>query len=59
VYDAIGNEVATLINETKAPGSYEIEFTSTGGGYNLASGVYFYSLRAGDYYSVKKMILMR
>ena len=59
VYDAIGNEVATLVNETKAPGSYEIEFTSTGGGYNLASGVYFYSLRAGDYYSVKKMILMR
>ncbi|HSW53720.1 MAG TPA: T9SS type A sorting domain-containing protein [Ignavibacteriaceae bacterium] len=65
VYDILGNEVATLVNEEKAPGSYEVEFSAKGGSasggnaYNLPSGVYIYSLRAGSFSQTKKMILMK
>jgi hypothetical protein len=50
VYDVLGNEVATLVNEEKPAGSYEVEFTSHSdesaiGGQNLSSGVYFYQLK--------------
>ena len=55
VYDALGNEVATLVNEEKSPGNYEVEWTATG----FASGVYFYRLKAGDFNSVKKLVLMK
>ncbi len=55
IYDVLGREVATLVNEEKPSGIYEIEFYSTG----LASGVYYYQLRAGDYTETKKMILLR
>ncbi len=55
VYDIIGNEVATLVNETKVPGNYEINFN----GSNLASGVYFYKLVSNDFVSVKKMLLLK
>lgn len=55
VYDIIGNEVSTLINEEKQPGIYEVEFDSK----NLSSGVYFYTLRYGNYSATKKMILIR
>lgn len=55
VYDILGNEVATLVNEVKPAGSYEIKFNS----HNLTSGVYFYQLRAGDFISTKKMILLQ
>ena len=56
VFDVLGNEVATLVDEYKSPGSYEVEF-STEGGY--ASGVYFYQLKAGSYLSTKKLVLLR
>jgi photosystem II stability/assembly factor-like uncharacterized protein len=61
VYDILGNEVATLVNEEKAAGKYEIEFNSveTLHATSLPSGVYFYQLKAGDYIETKKMILMR
>lgn len=59
VYDFLGKEVAVLVNEYKAPGIYEIAFDAQSIGAKLASGVYFYSLRAGYYYSVKKMILLQ
>jgi len=56
VYDVLGNEVATLVNEYKPAGSYEIEFNAKAG---LPSGVYIYTLRAGDYFSSRKMILLK
>jgi len=55
VYDVIGNEVATLINEEKPAGSYEVKFNATG----LSSGIYFYKLSAGSLVATKKMILIK
>ena len=55
VYDILGREVATLVNEEKHPGSYEVEFN----GVNLSSGIYFYRLQAGSYLSTKKMCLIK
>jgi len=55
VYDVLGNEVATLVNEEKFAGSYEIEFNAS----DLNSGIYFYSLSSGNYFNTKKMILLR
>ncbi len=55
VYDVLGNEVKTLVNEYKPAGSYEVEFNASG----LASGVYYYQLRAGEFMQTKKMILVR
>jgi hypothetical protein len=57
IFDILGNEIATLVNEEKVPGEYEINFETTK--YNLSSGVYFYQLRAGSFIQTKKMILMR
>jgi hypothetical protein len=55
VYDILGNEVATLVNEEKAPGSYEVSFNAA----EFGSGVYIYSLRAGSFMQSKKMIFMK
>jgi hypothetical protein len=55
VYDLLGREVAVLVNETKAPGSYEVRFDASG----LASGVYYYRLAAGGFTQTRKMILVR
>jgi len=55
VYDVLGNEVATLINEEIPAGEYELEFS----GANLSSGVYFYQLRTNNYLSTKRMILLK
>jgi hypothetical protein len=55
VYDILGNEVATLVNEEKPAGTYEIEFNATG----LPSGVYFYTLRAGSFVETRKMVLLK
>lgn len=55
IYDALGKEVATLVNEYKPAGSYEVLFDAAG----LASGIYYYSLKAGDFTETKKMILLR
>ncbi len=60
VYDVLGNEVATLVNEYKPAGSYEVELSGhSDEGQNLTSGVYFYQLRAGDFVQTKKMILLK
>ena len=60
VYDILGNEVATLVNEYKPAGSYEVEFNGhSDGGQNLSSGVYFYKLQAGSYIETKKMTLLK
>ena len=55
VYDILGKEVATLVNETKAAGSYKATFNAS----KLSSGVYFYQLKAGNYTSTQKMVLMK
>ena len=55
IYDVLGREIVTLINEEKPAGNYEVEFS----GSNLASGIYYYQLRAGDFVETKKMILLK
>jgi hypothetical protein len=55
VYDVLGSEIATIVNEEKPVGNYEIEFDATG----LPSGVYIYRLTAGSFTNSKKMILLR
>ncbi len=60
VYDILGNQVATLVNEYKPAGNYEIEFNShSDEGQNLSSGIYFYRLQADSFVETKKMILLR
>lgn len=59
VYDILGNEVATLVDEYKPAGTYEVEFQSTVGSRQLASGVYYYQLKVGENVQIKKMILLR
>ena len=55
VYDVLGNEVATLVNEEKQPGVYEVEFNShSDEGQNLSSGIYFYQLKAGSFVEYKE-----
>jgi hypothetical protein len=53
VFDVLGNEVATLVNEEKPSGSYEIKFYPG----NLTSGTYFYQIRTNTFIETKKMIL--
>ncbi|GBD86947.1 hypothetical protein BMS3Abin03_00872 [bacterium BMS3Abin03] len=55
VYDVLGNEVATLINEEKPTGEYEVKFD----GKNFSSGIYYYRLQAGNYIETKEMILLK
>ena len=55
IYDALGNEITTLIDEYKSVGRYEIEFDAS----SLSSGVYYYELKAGDFLAVKRMLLMK
>jgi len=55
IFDILGKEVATLVNEIKPAGNYEVNFDAS----NLSSGVYFYQLRAGNFTEMKKMILIK
>ncbi len=55
VYDILSNEVATLVNEEKPVGEYEVEFNAT----SLPSGIYFYKLQAGSFVETKKMVLLK
>jgi len=55
VYDLLGKEVVTLVNENQSPGVYEVTFDAG----SLPSGVYFYKLQAGDFLEVKKMLLIK
>ncbi len=60
VFDALGNEVATLVDEYKPAGKYEVEFNvAQVSGLEPASGVYFYQLKAGEFTSSKKMIMIK
>ena len=55
VYDLLGREVATLVNEVKEPGSYKVNFNAS----NLPSGVYTYRIQSGSFVQTKKMMLMK
>lgn len=55
VYDVLGREVSTLVNEEKLPGNYEVKFD----GSNLPSGIYFYRLQAGSFSQTKKLLLLK
>ncbi|BDQ02983.1 5'-nucleotidase C-terminal domain-containing protein [Ignavibacterium sp.] len=57
IYDVLGNEVVTLVNEYKPAGRYEIEFDASK--YYVPSGVYFYQLQAGDKIQTKKLVLTK
>ncbi len=55
VFDILGREVVTLVNENQNAGTYIVPFD----GSNFASGVYFYSIRSGSFIETKKMILLK
>jgi len=55
VYDILGNEVATLVNEQKSAGRYEVKFNAS----SLATGMYIYKIQAGNFNQVRKMMLVK
>lgn len=55
VYDILGREIASLVNDEKQPGEYSVKFDGSG----LSSGIYFYHLQSGKFTSTKKLILMK
>ena len=55
IYDVLGHEVEVLINEQKEPGNYQIDFNAS----ELSSGIYYYTLTAGNFTSTKKMSLIK
>jgi len=55
VYNVLGELVSTLVNEQKKPGYYEYKFDAS----NIASGVYLYRIKAGEFIDTKKMILIK
>jgi enterochelin esterase family protein len=65
IYDVLGNEIKSLINEEMVSGSYKVEFSAKGGSasggdpIDLPSGIYFYKLQASNFTQTKKMILLK
>ncbi len=55
IYDVLGREIETLVNEEKSPGRYEVKFSAS----NLASGLYFYRITSGNFSETKKMLLLK
>jgi hypothetical protein len=55
IYDILGNELESLVNEKSAPGNYDVTFNAS----KYGSGIYIYSLRAGNYSETRKMILLK
>jgi hypothetical protein len=55
VYDILGKEVITLVNEKQSPGIYGVTFD----GSNLPNGIYFYSIHSGDFTDTKRMVLIK
>jgi hypothetical protein len=55
IYNVLGNEIATLVDEYKPAGKYEIDFNA----HNLPSGVYLYRIQAGDMVQTKSMIIIK
>jgi len=57
IFDILGREIATLVNEPKKAGEYEIELRASK--YGLSSGVYFYQMKVGDFTLIRKMIMIK
>jgi hypothetical protein len=57
IYDILGREVATLVNEYQKPGTYNYQLSINN--YQLSSGVYFYQLKAGSFIETKKLVIMK
>jgi hypothetical protein len=55
VFDILGREVSVLVNERRVAGVYQVKFD----GSNLARGVYFYRLQAGDFVQTKRLLLLK
>ncbi|MCX7984300.1 MAG: T9SS type A sorting domain-containing protein [Bacteroidetes bacterium] len=55
VFDILGREIATIVNEVKQPGTYTVAWNATG----FTSGVYFYKMQAGNFTDIKKMVLLK
>jgi hypothetical protein len=55
IYDALGNEVITLVDDVKAAGTYQVIFDASG----LSSGIYYYTLQSGSFTETKKMNLLK
>ena len=55
IYDVLGKEISTLIDQVVPSGNHEVRFDAT----RLSSGIYFYSLIDGDFIKTKKMVLMK
>jgi hypothetical protein len=55
IFDLLGSEIASLVNEEKTPGNYEVFFNAS----NLSSGVYLYTIKAGSFVQTRKMMLMK
>ena len=55
IYNILGQEVKTLVNDSKAPGNYSVSFNAS----SLSSGIYLYTIRAGNFFQVKKMLLLK
>ena len=55
IYNIIGEEVTTLVNENKQVGNYNVSYSAT----NLSSGIYLYKLSAGSFVETRKMILLK
>jgi hypothetical protein len=55
IYDIIGKEISTLINRTQNAGYYEVNFNAG----KLSSGIYFYKMVAGDFVSIKKLVVLK
>jgi hypothetical protein len=54
VFDLLGRDVATLVNEVKEPGTYSVQWDATG----LATGVYLYQLRTGNFADTRRLVLL-
>jgi hypothetical protein len=59
VYDVLGNEIATIVDEYKVAGNYKVDFNPSTFNHQTSSGIYFYQLKAGDFIQTKKMILLK
>jgi hypothetical protein len=67
VFDVLGNEITTLVNEEQEAGNYKVSFSAEGGStsdggaskYNLSSGIYFYRLQAGKFMDTKKFVFVK
>ena len=60
IYDIVGREIGTLVNEEQIPGNYEVEFSiHSDNGRNLSSGIYYYQLTVNNFTETKKMLLIK